>query len=53
MIDHLFIHNSVYKPLEFQVIREMIHQPKNSKYSIVSDHFPIMGTFKPLVREDF
>ena len=26
----------------------MVHKPKNPKYLIVSDHFPIMGVFKPL-----
>lgn len=29
----------------------MIHQPKNSKYNIVSDHFPILGIFKLLRSE--
>jgi len=48
VIDHLFVHNQVYKPCKFMVIRDMIHKPKNPKYSIVSDHFPIMGIFKPV-----
>jgi len=51
VIDHLFIHNEIYKPAEFKVIRKMVHQPCNPKYNIVSDHFPIMGVFKPIVSE--